>query len=195
LQKTNQVRAEMIYLRNGTKLGEPRIIKAKKLLKEFGLIEYVKETKTGRIYIKLNTIPNQKIMKEILEKSTPIESTPVEMITVIENTTIENAPKCLNEKNKCLNESINESDDSLKEKQVSPDQKASLRNRIQDNKNNVPIKKINQLSYEKSNDITKFVLEELTGYQTDTLHGTEEVPFYLLEARSRHLQLICVSRD
>jgi hypothetical protein len=102
IQSTNTVWANNSYLQKGTACGEAKIKKAKTLLKSLGLIEYKRDKPQkgtpflGKVYIKLNIIPNKETMEKILS-STGSMSTLVD-----DNTSCDKVSKCLNIKSKVL---------------------------------------------------------------------------------------------
>ena len=157
IQHTNQVRATNKYIQNGKKIGEASVIRAKKLLVDLGLIEYIRtkdeKNKYEKVYIKLKPIlPQEKLNEMLNENSTPINSTVVDG-----HCSGKKGTKCLNVKSKCLNVKIEKCDLQEQvtcEKQVS--HKESLSNKIEHNKNEY-IKK--QLSYEDIDPILKYMLD------------------------------------
>lgn len=55
-QKTNQIKCTVAYIQKGTNLTERKVTKARKALKELGLIEDIKDGLRGRHYVKIKFI-------------------------------------------------------------------------------------------------------------------------------------------
>lgn len=113
IQATNTVWANNSYLQKGTACGEAKIKKAKTLLRSLGLIEYIRDKPKkgtpilGKVYIKLNIIPNKETMEKILSSTGSIST------IVDDNTSCSEVIKYLNIKSKVLvNTSVSESKDS-----------------------------------------------------------------------------------
>lgn len=105
-QKTNQIKANDEYVKRSLKWGREKIVRTKKTLKEYGLIDIIQERKDGKIsawYIKVSYIVQKKKIEDchIITENNKYQNQQVEKPT--SNNQEVNA---LKEKIKCLNEEI-----------------------------------------------------------------------------------------
>jgi len=105
LQKTNQVMAKDMYIRQGLGWGAKRLLKAKKLLIQLGLIEKIQKFKENGDfdgqYIKVKTKTTPFEIESVEENSATLESATRQTRSTLSSN------KCFNEKDKCFNEEVN----------------------------------------------------------------------------------------
>lgn len=111
IQKTNQVWAKNVYLRECIEWGEKRLKKAKKLLVDLGLIEYIQNKKEdgtfGEFYIKVKTRTTPFEIKSIDNPDVSSTATGGSFTALPENRTHGDDQQMLKRTSKCLNEQVN----------------------------------------------------------------------------------------